>query len=69
MAMSSWFANIAQWWTALPPEWQFLFGLPFAVVAVAFVAHWPTHGPQPASGAAQPAPFRRARRRARRMRA
>ena len=67
--MSSWFANIAGWWTALPAEWQFLFGLPFFVVAVAFAAHWPGHGREAAPDATPSRPFKRPRRRARRMRA
>lgn len=32
--------DIVDWWLSLPAEWQFLFALPFAVVAAAFLGEW-----------------------------
>jgi hypothetical protein len=36
--MPTWLDECIAWWSALAPEWAFLFLLPFAVAAAAFLA-------------------------------
>ena len=36
--MSDWIAELASWWATVPPEWVFLFALPFVVAAVSLLA-------------------------------
>jgi hypothetical protein len=53
----------SNWWTQVPPEWQFLFVLPFFVVAVALIAN------RGNAGESAPAPARMRRPHKRRARA
>jgi hypothetical protein len=36
--MSAWIDDLLAWWATVPPEWVFLYALPFLVAAVALLA-------------------------------
>jgi hypothetical protein len=50
-----WLADLKAWWSALPPQWQFLILLPFAVAAAGLL-RLKLDSRNPAYAAAAPRP-------------